>query len=410
MTAAEKNAIHALAVLRRLLGFLAPSWPWVALSVLLGFLTIASSIGLLATSAWIIAMAALRPSVAVLQVAIVGVRFFGISRGLLRYVERLVSHQVTFRVLAQIRTWFYAAIEPLAPARLADRHSGDLLSRIIADIGTLEHFFIRAVAPPLVALLTSALTALILGSYAVRLIWPALGFLLFTGFVAPWLTLALAQGPGRRLAAQRAALNALLVDGIQGAADLIAFRAEGRVTAALRGQSDALGRTQVHLAALAGFSSALGILGTWLAVTTVLATAIPLVTAGRLTGVDLAVLALATGASLEAVVPLPLAAQYLASSLAAGRRLFELADPGSRMAAGEWRAAAEPASGSRVYIGSAGPEDGVAKARPPAVNFRGVTLRYGHDQPPALDGVTFDVPAGHTVAAVSYTHLTLPTS
>ena len=98
--------------LRRLLSFLAPYWPWVALSVLLGFLTVGSSIGLMATSAWIIATAALHPSIAVLQVAIVGVRFFGIARGVFRYLERLASHQVTFRVLARLRVWFYAALEP----------------------------------------------------------------------------------------------------------------------------------------------------------------------------------------------------------------------------------------------------------------------------------------------------------
>lgn len=407
---APGRGLRASAVGLRLLGFLAPSWSWVALSVLLGFLTAASSIGLLATSAWIIAMAALQPSVAVLQVAIVGVRFFGISRGLFRYAERLVSHQVTFRVLAQIRTWFYAAIEPLAPARLADRHSGDLLSRIVADIGTLEHFFIRAVAPPIIALLTILLVAVLLGSYADRLIWPAVGLLLFTGFVAPWFTLALARGPGRRLAEQRAALNARLVDGIQGAADLIALRAAGRAVAAVRDLSDALGRTQTQLAGLSGFSTALGILCTWLAVTAVLATAIPLVTAGRLAGVDLAVLALATGAGFEAVLPLPLAAQYLASSLVAGRRLCELADgetrvPGAGMP--EERAASPVPAGPRK-AGSATafkPQEPAALPwaagrRPPAVRFRDVVLRYAPDRPPALAGVTFDVPAGGTVAVV----------
>ncbi len=407
---AQREGRWAGTVGLRLLAFLAPSWPWVALSILLGFLTVASSIGLLATSAWIIAMAALRPSVAVLQVAIVGVRFFGISRGLLRYAERLVSHQVTFRVLAQIRTWFYAAIEPLAPARLAGRHSGDLLSRIVADIGTLEHFFIRAVAPPAIALLTIALTAVILGSYDGRLIWPAVSFLLFTGFLAPWFTLALARRPGRRLAEQRAALNARLVDGIQGAADLIAFRAADRMVAALRGQSDALGRTQIQLAGLSGFSAALGILCTWLAVIAVLATAIPLATAGRLAGVDLAVLALATGASFEAVLPLPLAAQYLANSLAAGRRLFELADGGMQTSgdgvAGKRTVASSPAgkkaesSGTLVKAPAPGALPYAAGSRPPAVHFRDVVLRYAPDRPPALAGVTFDVPAGSTVAVV----------
>ena len=113
------------------------AWPyrwWMALSMLLGFATIGSAIGLMSTAAWIIARAALHPSIAVLQVAIVGVRFFGIARGVFRYLERVVSHQTTFRLLSRLRVWFYERVEPLAPARLEQYHSGDLLSRIGADI------------------------------------------------------------------------------------------------------------------------------------------------------------------------------------------------------------------------------------------------------------------------------------
>jgi ATP-binding cassette subfamily C protein CydC len=102
--------------------------------VLLGFATIASSISLLGASAYIISAAALQPSIAVLQVAIVGVRFFGISRGVFRYFERLVSHQVTFHLIARLRVWFYEKLEPLAPARLQSFRSGDLLGPSSAAI------------------------------------------------------------------------------------------------------------------------------------------------------------------------------------------------------------------------------------------------------------------------------------
>ncbi|MCZ7666364.1 MAG: hypothetical protein M5U34_03580 [Chloroflexi bacterium] len=84
--------------------------------------------------------------------AIVGVRFFGLARGVFRYLERLVSHNVTFKVLARLRVWFYEALEPLAPARLQQFGSGDLLSRIVSDVDTLENFTYGAVSPPLVAL------------------------------------------------------------------------------------------------------------------------------------------------------------------------------------------------------------------------------------------------------------------
>ncbi len=322
-----QSTIHnPQSTIRPLLAFLAPHWRWVALSVLLGFLTVGSSVGLLAASAWIIAMAARQPSIAVLQVAIVGVRFFGIARGVLRYCERLVSHQVTFRVLAELRAWFYAAIEPHAPARLAAYRSGDLLSRIVADIGTLENFYIRAVAPPLVAILTGGLLALFLGSYAPGLAAAGLTVFVLTGAGLPLLAQALNRRVGPALAERRAALNSALVDGIQGAADLRAFGAAGRHTARVAALSHALGGAQGRQAAVSGLSNALGSLLTTVAVAAVLALAIPLVSAGRLDGVHLAVLALVTAAAFEAVLPLPVAAQYLQTSLAAGRRLFELAD------------------------------------------------------------------------------------
>ena len=318
-----RSTLHDL---RRLLSFLAPYWPWVALSVLLGFLTVGSSIGLMATSAWIIATAALHPSIAVLQVAIVGVRFFGIARGVFRYLERLASHQVTFRVLARLRVWFYAALEPLAPARLQQYRSGDLLSRIVADIGTLENFYIRAVAPPLVALLVAGLMWIFLGSYDPRLAWAVITMMLLTGVGVPLLSQILSRQPGSRVVSVRAGLNAVLVDGIQGTADLVAFRAEAAQVRQVRALSDTLGRDQARLAGIGGLNNALGSLLTSVAVVVVLALAIPLVTAGRIAGVSLAVLALATAASFEAVLPLPLAAQFLASSLAAARRLFEVVD------------------------------------------------------------------------------------
>jgi len=91
-----------------------------------------------------------------------GVRFFGLSRGVFRYLERLASHAVNFRLLARLRVWFYQHIEPLSPAILLHTSSGDLLTRVVADIDTLENFYIRAVAPPVVALLSMVGLACIL--------------------------------------------------------------------------------------------------------------------------------------------------------------------------------------------------------------------------------------------------------
>src|SRR5215470_16236753 len=102
----------------RVLGLARPIKHGMLLAMLLGTFTVGCGIALLATSAYLISAAALHPSIAALSVAIVGVRFFGIARGVLRYLERLVSHRATFRLLADLRTWVYQAMEPLVPARV----------------------------------------------------------------------------------------------------------------------------------------------------------------------------------------------------------------------------------------------------------------------------------------------------
>ncbi|MEI6045629.1 MAG: ABC transporter transmembrane domain-containing protein, partial [Chloroflexota bacterium] len=179
----------------RLLKLAAPFKGWIALATLLGVSTVGSGIGLMATSAYLISSAALHPSVAALSLAIVGVRFFGISRGIFRYLERYVSHQVTFKLLARLRVWFYEAIEPLAPARLLEGRyrSGDLLSRVVADIETLQDFYGRVLAPPLVAAIVGLGMWFFLGAYAVNLALIFLAFFLMAGVGVPLLTYRLSR-------------------------------------------------------------------------------------------------------------------------------------------------------------------------------------------------------------------------
>jgi len=379
--------------LRWLLTFLRPFGAWIALSVLLGFLTVGSSIGLLATSAWTIAGAALQPSIAELQVAIVGVRFFGIARGIFRYAERLASHQVTLRVLGAIRVWFYATIEPLAPARLASYRSGDLLARIISDVGILENFYVRAVAPPLVALLTAALTAALLAGFHPSLVAPVLALQALLGIVVPLAAAALGRAPGRELTDARARLSEAVVEGVQGAADVLAYRAEARTAGLVRTHGRQVTGAQGRLAALSATSNAAGTLITWAAVAAVLAVAVPLVRAGHLPGMMLAVLALLTAASFEAVLPLGAAAQTVETSIAAARRLAQVA--GQAPTATEVKGARQAMSAPLPAPASASPAQ-----PPPAIRFSEVVLRYDAAQPPALDHVTLHVPPGGLLTVV----------
>ena len=315
-----------LPVAFRLLQFLNGSWGWVALSVLLGALTVGSNVGLMGTSAFLVSAAALHPELGALQIAIVGVRFFGIARGVFRYVERLTSHNVTFRLLARLRLWFYRALEPLAPARLMEYRAGDILSRIVADVEMLENFYVRVVAPPLVATVVAAGMMIFFSRVDLHLAWVYLAFTLVLGMAVPLLSWTLSRRSGIELVLRRAALQARLVDGIQGLADLLVFGRGSDYSESLVADGSSYGQTQRHLASLTGFSNALTTLLVNLGMLAVLALAIPLVATGRISGVMLAVLTLSALAGFEAVMPLPLAAQMLSSSLQSARRLFEVVD------------------------------------------------------------------------------------
>ncbi len=234
--------------------------------------------------------------------------------------------------MARLRVWFYTQLEPMAPAALARDHTGDLLARIVADIETLQNFYVRVIAPPLVALLGTAGLALFFASYSRGLAVALVCFLAAAGVGVPWLVGRLARAAGRSAVRDRAELSAALIDGIQGLPELLAYGREPAHLARVRMLGGRLDRRGARMAMLRGLHVALGHLLTAMALLAVLVLAIPLVSGARLSGVNLAVLALATTAAFEAVQPLPLAAQYLSASLEAAGRLFEIADgPAARV-------------------------------------------------------------------------------
>ena len=319
--AAQSISISSLFSLLRLLS----PYKWlVLLSIILGWGTVASGIGLLATSAYLISAAALQPSIAVLQVPIVGVRFFGLARGLFRYLERYVSHDTTFRLLAKLRVWFYQILEPLAPARLMQYQSGDLLNRIHQDINSLEEFYVRVVAPPLVWVLVTVTTCALLAFFSIQLALVLLAFQLLAGLVTPVLIRYASRRAETRLVSERAQLSAVLVDGIQGMPDLQVFNAARRQEEVVANISRSMAAAQSQIGFLSGFESAaenvLAHLASWM----ILFLAIPLIRVGQIESVYLGTLLLAALASFEAANPLPQAARSLESSLAAANRLEEV--------------------------------------------------------------------------------------
>jgi thiol reductant ABC exporter CydC subunit len=365
----------------RLISLLAPERNRAAGAAVLQVLTLGAGVGLLGTSAWLLSQAALHPSIAVLSVAVVGVRAFGVSRATLRYLERLASHDVTLRLLARLRVAIYRALVPLAPARVMDHRSGDLLGRVIEDVAALEALYVRVISPSLAAVAVAVLLALVLCPFGFPLAAAALVGLAASGTVFPWLAWRLGRGPGRRLASLRGDLAARLVDAVQGEADLLAFGREvdhaaavGTISRQAVGEQRRLGRASALGGALTG-------LGADLTAIAVLGLAIPSVRAGELDGVHLAVVTLVTLAAFEAVAALPAAWQGLAAARESACRLFEVTD--------QPPAVAEPAI----------PEAEPAGA-PRVLEARDLRFTYPGEARPALDGVSLRLEPGRRVAVV----------
>jgi ATP-binding cassette subfamily C protein CydC len=358
---------------------MAPFRWWIILAVFLSFATVGASVGLMAVSAYLISKAALATEVSQLTLAVTGVRVFALSRASLRYFERYITHTATFRILTHLRVWFYKAIAPLAPARLQGYRSGDLLARIVADLETLENFYVRVIVPPLSAALVVALGGFLLGSFDWRLGLALVCFLLVTGVVLPLAVQWVSRRPAAESVNARAELNTVLVDEILGMADLLSSGQESIYQERVLLLSDSLNHQQERLATVRGIAHGLVAFLTGLAGVTVLWLAIPLVSGGEMDGLYLALLPLAAIACFEAVTPLSQSLQYLESSKEAGRRLFELIDASPAVID-----PAEPASAPSSY----------------AIEVNDLCFAYAPDEPSVLHDLTFSVPAGTSAALV----------
>jgi|FLOH01.1.fsa_nt_gi ATP-binding cassette, subfamily C, bacterial CydC len=139
--------------MKSLLSILKPNWRGLALGGLLGGLSLGAAVGLLAASAWLISMAATRPPILVLQVAIVAVRFFGLSRGTLKYASRIAEHDAALKIQSSLRIRIYEQISNFLPANFVKLNRGNLLSQIINDVELVQDLWLRVMMPWINALI-----------------------------------------------------------------------------------------------------------------------------------------------------------------------------------------------------------------------------------------------------------------
>ncbi|WP_306332365.1 thiol reductant ABC exporter subunit CydD [Streptomyces sp. KL118A] len=297
-----------------------------ALALLLGSLALASAVGLMATSGWLISRASEQPPVMYLMIAVTATRAFGIGRAVFRYAERLVSHDAVLRMLADTRVAVYRRLERLAPAGLRGARRGDLLSRLVADVDALQDYWLRWLLP--------ASAAAVVGAGAVGFtawLLPEAGAVLAAGLLAagvgvPLVSGAVARRAERKLAPARGALATRVADLLTGTAELTVAGALKR-RRAKAGEADAeLTRIASRGATATALGDGLGALVTGLTVAGAAFVGVQAVHDGRLDGVALAAVVLTPLAAFEAVMGLPLAVQYRQRVRKSAERVYEVLD------------------------------------------------------------------------------------
>jgi ATP-binding cassette subfamily C protein CydC len=355
---------------------------WVILGILLSLATMLVHIGLLALSSWFIASMAVAGVLGVVMeyaIPSAGVRALAIARAAGRYAERLVNHDTTFRILAELRIWFFRRVEPLAPSGLQRHRSGDLLSRIRADIDTLDDFYVRGVVPTCVAVLCAVCVAVFLIHFDARLALVDFAALGCAGVVMPLLAAGKARRPGHERVLRAAELRSCLVEQIQGMAELEALGAVELHAARVKAAEREMDRAQRALSSLQGAVEAQI---TAVSLAAVWASALILVSrvaAGKLPGPDMAMLTVVVLASFETIMPLPGVMQRFGEMAAAARRLFQIID--------EKPAVTEAAPGKVPRP----PRESVGLA------IRDLHFRYGSDNPWVFRGLSLEAPPGRVL-------------
>jgi len=371
--------------LRRLWQLFQPYRSWMLVGTLAAILTLLANVTLMAAAGWFLtAMAAAGAAGVAMNYFTPAalIRGSAMIRTAGRYGERLINHEATFRLIASLRVWFYRHLEPLAPARLQQYHSGDLLSRIRADIDALDNLYVRVLVPVAVANVSILLFTVFLFVYHPLLALSSLTFLVLAGVGLPIWSQARGLEPGRRIAEDEAALRAAVIDGVQGMAELTLYGAAERQAQRIDGLSRRLIADQTRLSSDHGLTQAAVGLCASLSLWVLLWIAIPLVDDGRLMPPQLAMLALFTLASFEAVAPLPQAFQMLGRTLAAAHRLFAIVDTEP--------AVAEPSARS---------------PRPERfdLEFADISFTYPDAPRPAVSGIRFQIPQGTRAAVIGAT-------
>lgn len=342
-------------------------WPRLALGIAISMASMVCAVALLVTSGALVAGAAL----GVALVAGLGMQLLGTARVLLRYAERLATHDAMFRALADLRVWFFRNLARNSAGGLGFTRAGDVLTQLVGDVEALDGLYLRIVLP----LLSSLLLLPVLLLLGARVDWPSttavVGLFALAAVVLPVVAGRGALALGGRLTTARAELAVATLDALTGLREVRAFGAEGRMLATVQARESALLGAGRALARRGAVCSALAMLCGQAALLAVL------MFPGR-HSVAAVILVLATLVAFEVVVGLPRAGVLAGVSSAAAARVLAVADDGG---------VADPATPVLPPVGS-------------GMRFEAVEFRWQPNRPAVLSGLSLEIPAGSRVAVL----------
>lgn len=314
--------------------------PWLALwkrhkwlmllGVILAIITLLASIGLLTLSGWFLSASAVVGTAGLYSfnymLPAAGVRAAAILRTAGRYFERLVSHEATFRVLEHLRVFTFSKLLPLSPAGLQQFRQGDVLNRVVADVDTLDHLYLRVISPLIGALVVILVVTYGLSWLDLHLALTLGGIMLLTLLIMPPAFYRAGKNNGQQLTVLRGVYRQRLTTWVQSQAELSLFGANERYRDELDETEYAWHEAQRRQAGLTALSQALMLLAGAIAVVVMLWLAAGGVGGDSSPGALIALFVFCALAAFEALAPVTGAFQHLGQVMASAVRIAQLTE------------------------------------------------------------------------------------